>query len=263
MKEKLISLILAFSIAGSVFALSGCSSDDRDDSRSDETEEEVEEKEEEETTTTTTEAETSEEVTEETTTAIVAPSEEEPAVDVGFVHAEGLSDIYADLDNRSFVLNGHLITLGVTTFGEMYDMGFTFKNYDEERLAEEVGPASDADDDVHGSLQIEGGGGISCDFMNLTGSTVTKRDCVLTHVSIVLDGSAADSSVGCELHLAFPFDMTREDLIANSGEPTEIDEELDRVDYMVDSTMFDGEDSGYKFFFENDVLCEVHIGYLP
>lgn len=260
MKRKLISLILAFSIAGSVFALSGCNSDDRDDPRSDETEE-VEEEEEE--TTTTTVAETSEEATEETTTAIVAPSEEEPAIDVGFVHAEGLSDIYADLDNRSFVLNGHLITLGVTTFGEMFDMGFTFKNYDEERLAEEVGPASDADDDVHGSLQIEGGGGISCDFMNLTDSTIPKRDCVLTHVRIVLDGSAADSSVGCELQLAFPFDMTREELYANSGDPTEIDDERNRVDYMVDSTMFDGEDSGYKFFFDNDVLCEVHISYLP
>ena len=193
MKRKLISLILAFSIAGSVFALSGRSSDDKGDSRSDETEEEVEEEEEEETTTTT-EAETSEEVTEETTTAIVAPSEEEPAVDVGFVHVEGLSDIYADLDNRSFVLNGHLITLGVTTFGEMFDMGFTFKNYDEERLAEEVGPASDADDDVHGSLQIEGGGGISCDFMNLTDSTVTKRDCVLMNAGAGLYiGGAADS----------------------------------------------------------------------
>jgi hypothetical protein len=262
MKRKLISLILAFSIAGSVFALSGCSSDDKDDSRSEETEEEVEEEEEEETTTTTV-AETSEEVTEETTTAIVAPSEEEPAVDVGFVHAEGLSDIYADLDNRSFVLNGHLITLGVTTFGEMFDMGFTFKNYDEERLAEEVGPASDADDDVHASLQIEGGAGISCDFMNLTDSTVTKRDCVLTHVNILLWGGDLDSTAGCDLQMAFPYGMTREELIANSGEPTEIDEELDRVDYMVDSTMFDGEDSGYKFFFENDVLCEVHIGYLP
>ena len=42
----------------------------------------------------------------------------------------------------------------------------------------------------------------------------------------------------------------------------EIDADLNRVDYLVDSTMFD-DDSGYKFFFEDNKLCEVHMSWLP
>ena len=72
---------------------------------------------------TTTAAATEEAATEAATTEEITT---EAATEAGFKHAEGLSDIYADLDNRSFVLDGRLYTLGVSTLQDFIDNGAEF-----------------------------------------------------------------------------------------------------------------------------------------
>ena len=198
-------------------------------------------------------------------TEAVTVAETEAAADETFKPAEGLSSKYADLDNRSFVYNGHVFTLGKTTMQEMVDAGAKFAGNYEEEMNQEVGPASDEDDTIAENMLISDIHSIGCDFINVTGSNALTKDCVLCNINIVLYdnlGDAYDVSKSGAVDFAFPKGITREELYANSGEPTEIDDDLDRVDYLVDSTMFD-DDSGYKFFFEDNKLCEVHMSWLP
>ena len=211
--------------------------------------------------------ENEEAVAEEEITETVTEAETEAVADETFKPAEGLSSKYADLDNRSFVYNGHLFTLGKTTMQEMVDAGVTFKGNSDEKMNKEVGPASDGDDTVHKSLTINESDSqsIGCEFINVTGSVIPAKDCVLCDISALLfdnRGAAFNVTESGVVEFAFPDNITREELYANSGDPTEIDDDLDRVDYLVDSTMFD-DDSGYKFFFEDNKLCEVHISWLP
>ena len=206
-------------------------------------------------------------VAEEEITEAVTEAEAEAVADETFKPAEGLSSKYADLDNRSFVYNGHLFTLGKTTMQEMVDAGVTFKGNSDEKMNKEVGPASDGDDTVHKSLTISESDSqsIGCEFINITGSSIPAKECVICYVSALLydnRGAAFNVSESGAVEFAFPKGITREDLYANSGDPTEIDDDLNRVDYLVDSTMFD-DDSGYKFFFEDNKLCEVHMSWLP
>lgn len=221
---------------------------------------------------TTTAAVTEEaQTTEEITTEAVTEAAKEAAV------PEGLSDKYADLDNRSFIYNGHLFTLGKTTMQELLDAGYSFKGYDEEdynsTLSANGGSKPEAETE-HAEILLDGAQSISCEFINPTlDTTIPLKECVICQADFVLyqnSGNAAlDNSSSGRLELAYPYGITREELYANSGEPTEIDDELNRVDYLVESDVYYYmgsrimDTSGYKFFFQDNKLCEVHMSWLP
>ena len=196
--------------------------------------------------------------TEEITTEAVTEAAKEAAV------PEGLSDKYADLDNRSFIYNGHLFTLGKTTMQEMIDAGVEIKKIGEDKLNEEKRAAKSSDDSFHKTIE---GKSISFEFINVTNSAIPARDCVLCKVHLLLTdialwGEQLEAATDQGVEIAVPSRITKDELIANSGEPTRIDDELNRVDYLVDSQVFN-DNSGYRFFFNDGQLSEVRISWLP
>lgn len=96
-----------------------------------------------------------------------------------FTLASGLSENYADLDNRSFVYNGKKFTLGESTLKDLIDGGIPFeqnslnnsgnnvnKNYETDRYT--------ADINDYVTMQFM--------FGNFTDSEQKAEDCVLSYV---------------------------------------------------------------------------------
>lgn len=96
-----------------------------------------------------------------------------------FTLASGLSENYADLDNRSFVYNGKKFTLGESTLKDLIDGGIPFeqnslnnsgnnvnKNYETDRYTAEIND--------YVTMQFM--------FGNFTDSEQKAEDCVLSYV---------------------------------------------------------------------------------
>lgn len=194
------------------------------------------------------EDEDTEEDTEDSSTKIEAPAP-----------VDGLSDVYADLDNRSFAINGKVYTLGVTTLQEMIDDGVPF----------------DADDIANASNNLNGNSS-SAGFKivlgeyynaqvyvgNFTSDNKSAAECPICEIYLPVDLEESNDI----LQFAFPLTLTEEELVANSGEPTDKDEytsddgdyQSNTYEYKIDSEQYYG-DSGYRFEFTNGELKYVYI----
>jgi len=201
---------------------------------------------------------TTEEITEETTTEDMSREDTETTTNTDAV--DGLSDIYADLDNRSFILDGHIYTLGVSTIQDMIDNGVVFSNeadagnnvqpnYESSAMKVELGK--------YNTLQISVG--------NFTDENHKLSELPICQVYLPVDTEKEGTD---RVQFAFPLDVTEEDLVANSGEPTEFREFVpegadysnNTYEYKVDSEQYIG-DSGYEFQFMKGKLKYLYITY--
>lgn len=193
--------------------------------------------------------------TEDATTEDVETNTNSDAVSV-----DGLSEIYADLDNRSFMLDGHIYTVGVSTVQDMIDNGVVFSNeadagnnvqpnYESSAMKVELGK--------YNTLQISVG--------NFTDENHKLSELPICQVYLPVDTEKEGTD---RVQFAFPLDVTEEDLVANSGEPTEFREFVpegadysnNTYEYKVDSEQYIG-DSGYEFQFMKGKLKYLYITY--
>ena len=273
MKKKLLAIALV-----AMMGMTACGkSDSKEEGKSDkktETTTEAETTTEEETTEaeTTTEEETTEA---ETTTEKAAEEKDKEDKKADSKPVEGLSEKYADLDNRSFAYNGKVFTVGVNTLQDLVDASVPFKENDAANFDNNVNKnhstASYTIDVSHYThLQFE--------FGNYTDGNLKEKECVLSsarwytiytpHSDYEEDRNAdiiADLEEAAEIvNFSFPITLKKDELLANSPEPTEEKDSMNSVLYKVDSTVFYGS-SGYDFQFEkdNDQLRDVYITWLP
>ncbi len=190
-----------------------------------------------------------------------------------FTLAPGLSEKYADMDNRSFVYNGQKFTLGESTLKDLIDGGIPFeendlnnssnnvnKNYETERYTARIND--------YVTMQFM--------FGNFTDSEQKAEDCILSYVRYShlyntqpdydadMNSEIAEAMLDAAkiVKFSFPGTLTKDQLLANSSENAE--EDGNYVKYMVDSEVYMGS-SGYEFEFnkETDQLKEVRISWLP
>ena len=190
-----------------------------------------------------------------------------------FTLASGLSENYADLDNRSFVYNGKKFTLGESTLKDLIDGGIPFeqnslnnsgnnvnKNYETDRYT--------ADINDYVTMQFM--------FGNFTDSEQKAEDCVLSYVRyshLFVPNPDYDASMNAEIsemmldgakqvNFSFPTTITKDQLLEKCSENAEVDGKI--VKYSVDSEVYMGS-SGYTFEFDYTTgqLKEVRISWLP
>lgn len=201
---------------------------------------------------------TTEDTTDVETTTEDTENEKTDDTPTDAVAVDGLSDIYADLDNRSFILDGHLYTLGVSTLQDMIDNGVEFTN------------AADAGNNIEpnyssNSFKVELGeyNTLQVYVGNYTDENKIMSECPLCEVYLPID---LDKEGNERIQFAFPFDITEEELVANSGEPTEKDEYVsddgkwhnNTYEYTRDSEKYIGS-SGYRFEFSNGELNYFYL----
>lgn len=201
-------------------------------------------------------------------------TEFEIPVQESFVLVEGLSDNYADLDNRAFAYNGRVFKLGESTLKDLIDGGIPFNetelnnkgnnvnsNYETSRYTVEI------NDFV--SMQFE--------FLNATEEPKTEEECPVSYVrynylyvpqpdydaELNAEVTAAILDAANKVCFSFPATLTKEQLLENNGEFTEQDE-YNNVDYYIESQVYMG-NSGYHFEFNDTTnqLEEMSISWLP
>lgn len=173
----------------------------------------------------------------------------------------GLSDKYADLDNRSFIYDGHLYKLGVSTLQDMLDNGVEFTktdNYDKIWTKQLKGQANYGTFDctvANSSLQFT--------FGNPMKTEIPMKDCIICQVIYNdFESSIKRGDNDTKLQFAFPYSLTKDELITNSGEPTA--KGYNEVMYTVVSETYPEYDSGYKFHFNPDgQISLVEIEWIP
>lgn len=190
-----------------------------------------------------------------------------------FTLAPGLSENYADLDNRSFVYNGKKFTLGESTLKDLIDGGIPFeqnslnnsgnnvnKNYETDRYTAEIND--------YVTMQFM--------FGNFTDSEQKAEDCVLSYVRyshLFVPNPDYDASMNAEIsemmldgakqvNFSFPTTITKDQLLEKCSENAEVDGKI--VKYSADSEVYMGS-SGYTFEFDDTTgqLKEVRISWLP
>ncbi|SHM85504.1 hypothetical protein [Ruminococcus flavefaciens] len=174
----------------------------------------------------------------------------------------GLSDKYADLDNRSFIYDGHLYTLGVSTLQDMLDNGVEFTktdNYDKIWTKQLKGQANYGTFDctvANSRLQFT--------FGNPKKTEIPMKDCVICQVIYPdFESAIKRGDNDTKLQFAFPYTLTKDELIANSGEPTDKGNH-NEVMYTVVSEAYPEYNSGYKFDFNPDgQISFVEIEWIP
>lgn len=277
MKRKLLAIALVAMMGLTACGKSESSEKEKSDKKETETTTEAETTTEEETT----EAETTttaEEVTTEAETTTEKADDADKDKDEKKSDSkpvEGLSEKYADLDNRSFAYNGKVFTVGVNTLQDLVDAGVPFKESDAANFDNNVNKNHST---AWYTIDISKYSHIQFEFGNYTDGNLKEKECVLSYArwytiytpradfeedrnkEIVADLEDAAKVV----KFSFPITMTKADLLANSPEPTEEKESMNSVLYKVDSTVYYGS-SGYEFQFEKDSnqLKEVYITWLP
>lgn len=198
--------------------------------------------------------------TEDATTEDATTEDVETNTNSDAVSVDGLSEIYADLDNRSFMLDGHIYTVGVSTVQDMIDNGVVFSNeadagnnvqpnYESSAMKVELGK--------YNTLQISVG--------NFTDENHKLSELPICQVYLPVD---IEDEGNDRIQFAFPLNVTEDELVANSGEPTDFREYVSddgsyvshTYDYEVDSEMYIGS-SGYSFEFANGELKYLYITY--
>ena len=172
-----------------------------------------------------------------------------------------LSDKYADLDNRSFILDGHFYTLGVATLQDFLDNGAEFdktENYDKQWTHKFRGQVD------YGTIECDSAlNGATLSFANLNDEPVTMKECVLVGITYLNKFEYERKGSDSKLQFAFPNTLTLDELTANSGEPTAKSGNRE-LSYTVVSTKYPKYDSGYTFYFDNeDVINGVIMEWVP
>lgn len=227
--------------------------------------------------TTTTEAETSEAVTEaETTEAEATEATEAETTDTAgeeaTTEAKAATDssnsdtLWVDFDHMEFSVNGKTYTLGKTTLQEMIDDGVPFEENDLANARNNVNPNYESE-----SFNIELGEYAFAQITTLNDTSENKpaSECYIESIYMPVDLEQPQDI----LQFNFPFTMTKEDLLANSGEPEDPDDiyvyEDEEKNYKSESFKYRKEsekyygDSTYHFEFVNDALRYVTISYTP
>lgn len=225
--------------------------------------------------------ETADESTEETIDEAAEESSEEESDESEskleyneFVLADGLSETYADLENRSFVYDGQLYKLGETTLQDLIDGGLPFSESELKNADNNVNPNYETSTYT---LSINDLTTMQVNFMNQTSDNLTEKECLLSYVrwyTLYVPQDDYDDSLvediynsinDCSEHLsfAFPLYLTKDELLENSPEPTDSNE-YGKVDYKVESEVYMGT-SGYTFNFNQNTnqLKDVSISWLP
>lgn len=271
MKKKLIAVSLI-----AMLSLASCGADPgvSDPASKEETTTEAVTEEattEEATTEATTEAAT-EESTETTTEAKDDKDDKDAAPAPAAV--EGLSDKYADLDNRSFAYKGKVFTVGVSTFQDLIDGGLDFKEKDLANKDNNVNPNHSTewyviDLSQYAHLQVQ--------FTNVGDEAKSEKELPLQYLRYYtiyvprFDDEERNADIKADLEKAaevvqfsFPLTLTKDELLANSPDYTEFKEGFNQYNYKVDSTKY-YTGLGYEFQFDKDInqLKDMNITWLP
>ncbi len=204
----------------------------------------------------------------EASTEFVIPIQED------FTPVEGLSDNYADLENRSFAYKGKVFTLGESTLKDLIDGGIPFDENDLNNKGNNLNKNYEtssytADINDYVTMQFR--------FINTTGETKTEEECPLSYVRIyhlyvpqpnydaernakITESILDAANIVC---FSFPETLTKEQLLENNSENAEQDE-YNNVNYYIDSEVYMGK-SGYRFKFDKKTnqLEEMSISWLP
>lgn len=203
-----------------------------------------------------------------------ASTEFEIPIQADFTPVEGLSDKYADLDNRAFAYNGKVFTLGESTLKDLIDGGIPF---DEKDLNNKGNNINSNYETSYYSADINDYVSMQFKFVNITKDAKTEEDCVLSYVryyclyvpqpnySTERNESITENILDAAktVCFSFPLTLTKEQLLKNSSEGAEQDE-YNHVDYVVDSEIYYGS-SGYNFKFNDTTnqLEQMSISWLP
>ena len=214
--------------------------------------------------TTTTKADKTE-PTKEDTTKTTSSAEVKPV--------EGLSESYADLDNRAFAYDGKVFKLGESTYQDLIDAGLPFADKD---LANKDNNVNKNYSTARITIDVTQYSHMQFEFTNFTDSNLTEKECVLSSVrwyplyaprtsyddkrNADIEADIAESAK--HVQFSFPLTLVKSDLLANAADGEE--DNYNNVDYKIDSTKYYGK-SGYHFEFveEGDRLEDVTISYLP
>lgn len=200
------------------------------------------------------------------------PTEDSVVEYVEFTLADGLSENYADLENRSFAYNGKVFTLGKSTLKDLIDGGVPFKESELNNKGNNVN--SNYETGTY-TVKINDHVSIQLNFINITEDNLTEEECLLSTLrwySIYVPEPDYDESFNNEiinnineaagtLCFSFPLNLTKEQLIENNPDGVENN---DHVEYELESEVYMGT-SGYDFEFNSKTnqLKEVYITWLP
>lgn len=191
-----------------------------------------------------------------------------------FVPVAGLSENYADLENRSFAYNGQIFTLGESTLQDLIDGGIPFCEDDLKNIGNNVNSNYETD---RYDVEINDYVSMQFAFVNTTETNITEAECLLSLVRwhpLYVPQPDYEDSMNEEItelindaadHVCFPFPLTltKEQLLENNGDASEVDE-YNNVYYRIESEIYMG-DSGYSFEFNKvtNQLENVSISWLP
>lgn len=207
--------------------------------------------------------------TTETTEAVTKTEEETTAAETTTVKVsvDSSSDgLWADFDCMTFSVNGKTYTLGETTLQEMIDDGVPFEEDDLANAGNNVNPnyESSSFDITLGEYAFA-----QVRALNDTSENKPANECYIDSIYMPVDLEQPQDI----LQFNFPFTMTKEDLLANSGEPEDPDDiyvyesedgsyKSESFTYRKKSEKYYG-DSTYDFEFANGALRYVTISYTP
>ena len=207
------------------------------------------------------------EVEAETETTAAEETEEEVTTEVKDAAASNNSDaLWADFDHMTFTVNGKTYTLGETTLQEMIDDGVPFEEDDLANAGNNVNPNYESS-----SFNITLGeyAFAQVKVLNDTSENKPANECYIDEIYMPVDLDQPQDI----LQFNFPFTMTKEDLLANSGEPEDPDDiyvyEDEDSDYKSESFTYRKKsekyygDNKYHFEFTNGALRYVTISYTP
>ncbi len=223
-------------------------------------------------TTEATEAETTEDAL--TVESSEAPTEFEIPVQSDFVTFEGLSNNYADLENRAFAYNGKVFKLGESTLKDLIDGGIPF---DETELNNKGNNVNSNYETGRYTVEINDYTSLQFKFINISDEAKTEEECLLSYVRyyyLYVPQPDYDADMNAKItecildaskkvYFSFPATLTKEQLLENSSVGAEQDE-YNSVSYTIDSEIYLG-DSGYNFEFNKTTnqLEDMSIDWLP
>lgn len=191
-----------------------------------------------------------------------------------FVPVAGLSENYADLEDRSFAYNGQIFTLGESTLQDLIDGGIPFSEDDLKNIGNNVNSNYETD---RYDVEINDYVSMQFAFVNTTETNITEAECLLSlvrwHPLYVPQPDYEDSmneeitelinDAADHVCFSFPLTLTKEQLLENNGDASEVDE-YNNVYYRIESEIYMG-DSGYSFEFNKvtNQLENVSISWLP
>ena len=131
--------------------------------------------------------------------------------------ADRYSGTYINLDEMNIYLDGVKYTVGKSTMGEMLENGVNLESNNMEGFDSTIEPGKM----ITGGYKISSSkeGSVICQFANDTDEEIPVTECKLNSIDYkVRRHQDVDENV---IGFDIPFDITPEELIENSGEPTE------------------------------------------